>query len=147
MKTADSILSFPRGIELTCACIVRNKDRKILLVASVKQGGKWTLPGGHVEPGEKIIEAAIREVKEETGLDAAAVETICFGELINPPDFHRPIHAVYFDCLLEADGKVILQADELSDFVWVDPEEALKMDLAKGYENDIRSYLAFIKRA
>lgn len=138
--------NFPRGIETTCAVIVRNERGEILLLASPKQQGKWTLPGGHIEPGEKILEAAVREVKEETGLDARPISIITHGELINPIDFHRPIHLIYFDCLLEAgDGEIRLDPLEASSFVWKSPEEALRMDLAKGYENDLDAYIEYLK--
>jgi len=55
-------------VELTCLClVVRGKD--ILLQNRVKKDWKgYTLPGGHVEKGESIVEAVIREMKEETGL-------------------------------------------------------------------------------
>ena len=138
--------NFPRGIEITCACIVRNPDGKILLLASPKQNGKWTLPGGHIEPGEKILESAIREVKEETGLDAKAVAIVRFDEVLNPPDFHRNIHLIYFDCLLDVGStEPTLDPSEASAYCWADPKEALSMDLAKGYENDINGYLEYLK--
>ena len=138
--------NFPRGIEVTCAVIVRNKMGEILLLASPKQGGKWTLPGGHIEPGEKILEAAVREVKEETGLDARPIAIITHGEAVNPPDFHRPIHLIYFDCLLEVEkGEIQLDPTEASSFIWKSPEEALAMDIAKGYENDLKAYIDYCK--
>ena len=50
---------------------VLEKDGKYLLVqeAQEKCYGKWNLPAGHLDPNETIIEAAKREIKEESGLD------------------------------------------------------------------------------
>ena len=56
-------------VELTCLCLIYQEDR-ILLQNRVKKDWKgYTLPGGHIEPGESFVDAVIREMKEETGLD------------------------------------------------------------------------------
>lgn len=50
--------------------IVRNGDDVVLIRRGQEPfNGMWCLPGGHVEAGEQVREAAVREVKEETGLD------------------------------------------------------------------------------
>ena len=53
--------------ELTVLCLVEDGDR-ILLQNRVKKDWRgYTLPGGHVEPGESFVDAVIREIREETG--------------------------------------------------------------------------------
>ena len=57
------------NVELTVLCLLQVGSR-ILLQNRVKEDWKgYTLPGGHVEPGESFVDAVIREMKEETGLD------------------------------------------------------------------------------
>jgi len=55
-------------VELTCLCMIYKEDM-ILLQNRVKKDWKgYTLPGGHIEPGESFVDGVIREMKEETGL-------------------------------------------------------------------------------
>ena len=58
----------PENVELTILCLIQDGN-KLLLQNRIKEDWKgYTFPGGHVEPGESFVEAAIREVREETGL-------------------------------------------------------------------------------
>lgn len=57
------------NVELTVLCLLQDGNR-VLLQNRVKADWQgYTLPGGHVEPGESFVDAAVREMKEETGLD------------------------------------------------------------------------------
>lgn len=57
------------NVELTVLCLIQDGDW-ILLQNRVKRDWQgYTLPGGHVEPGESFVDAVKREMKEETGLD------------------------------------------------------------------------------
>ena len=60
--------------ELTMLCLVR-RGREILLQNRIKKDwAGYTLPGGHVEPGESFVDACVREMKEETGLTVSNLE-------------------------------------------------------------------------
>ena len=52
-----------------CGCILRSPQERYLLVQG-RRSGKWSFPKGHPEVGETSLECAIRELHEETGLDA-----------------------------------------------------------------------------
>lgn len=68
---------------LTCVNIIVKKGGEVLLGRRMKSGkGAWCNPGGHLEHGESAIEAAKRELYEETGIEA---KDITFVHVLNDP--------------------------------------------------------------
>ncbi len=61
-------MSRTESVELTVLCLVQTEDAYLLQDRVKKDWKGYTLPGGHVEPGESIVDAVVREMKEETGL-------------------------------------------------------------------------------
>ncbi len=59
--------------------IVRDRSGRILL--GLHHGGTWELPGGRLEPGEAVTAAAVRELREETGLRAQEQDVTVFAML------------------------------------------------------------------
>ena len=55
-------------VELTVLCLIHNEDSYLLQDRVKKDWTGYTLPGGHIEPGESVVDAVVREMKEETGL-------------------------------------------------------------------------------
>ena len=65
-------------VELTNLCMIKDGDKYLLQNRVKKDWQGYTFPGGYIEPGESIVQSAIREVKEETGIELD-------NEVINDP--------------------------------------------------------------
>jgi 8-oxo-dGTP diphosphatase len=72
-------MSIPRH-KLAVATMVWNKENKILLVNNHTRG--WEFPGGYVDQQESIKAAAIREVKEESGIDIQLIQFYGIDQIV-----------------------------------------------------------------
>lgn len=119
------------------ASAVITHDGKVLLVRRrVKEGSlSWQFPGGQIEQGESAGEAAVREVREETGLVVA--ESTILGERIHP-NTQRKI--VYVACIVAGGQATVVDADELDDLVWADHDD-LTGYVPYGFYQPVQDYL------
>ncbi len=115
------------NVELTVLCLVHNEDA-YLLQNRVKDDWKgYTLPGGHIESGESIVDAVVREIKEETGL------TILNPRLCGVKQF--PIeggrYIVFLFSADEYEGELI--SSEEGDMHWINKDELSNVNLVSDF--------------
>ena len=81
-ETRSAVVPIPAVL----AVVVR--DGRVLLVRRAKHPDKglWGFPGGRIEPGETLADAAIRELHEETGVSAEAVDVLTAIDVIDRAD-------------------------------------------------------------
>ena len=114
-------------VELTALCLLHQNGQYLLQDRVKKDWKGFTLPGGHVEPGESIVDAVVREMKEETGL------TITNPKLCGVKQF--PIdEGRYIVFLFEAtqyEGE-LCSSDE-GKMQWIKTEELDKVNLVNDF--------------
>jgi 8-oxo-dGTP diphosphatase len=109
--------------------VIVAEDRLLLIRRARPPGaGRWSLPGGRVEHGEVLAEALVREVVEETGLDAVCGELIGWVERIGPG-----YHFVILDfAATVAEPDRLRAGDDADDAVWVARDRVTGLDLVDG---------------
>ena len=127
--------------EPTVGVFIFNQKGEVLLLQSHKWPGAYVVPGGHVELGERIEEAAVREAKEETGLDIYDLEFINFQQFIYDPAFWKQRHFIFFDYAAKTDSTDVVLNDEAQEYIWINPKEALGLELDVYTRNSIEIYL------
>jgi molecular chaperone GrpE len=114
----------------TVGVYIVNNDDKIFLIRSPKWSDRLVPPGGHIESGETITEAAIREVKEETGLDITDIEFLDVKDMIAPEGFLKEnYHFVGLQVkakLADDHQEPILDGRESSEYFWLSAREILE---------------------
>lgn len=104
--------------------VLDTKGRAVLIARHDRRGRLvWSLPKGHIEPGESAEQAALREVREETGVRSeilAPLGTIDFWFMSDKKRIHKTVH--HF--LMRAQSEQLSDADAEVDAVeWVPLED------------------------
>jgi 8-oxo-dGTP diphosphatase len=103
--------------------VVENGRALIVKRAHEPRKGEWSLPGGLVELGETLIEAARREIKEETGLDVEVGEVIEVFDRVHRLDGRIQYHFVIVDYLCRPIGGTLQAGDDAEGVAWVTADE------------------------
>lgn len=116
----------------------RENPQRVLLIQRRNPPHGWALPGGFVDRGERLEAAALREAREETGLEVALEVLLgCYSDPARDPRGHT-VSAVY---VATAQGEP-RAADDARDARWVDPFDP-GVPLAFDHDLILRDYLQY----
>jgi 8-oxo-dGTP pyrophosphatase MutT (NUDIX family) len=110
----------------------RFHGRPFVAAVRVKNGTVLALPKGHIDPGETAAEAAAREVREETGVEAALVEKLGDIRYWYQRDGERVLKVVSFFLFRYRSGSVRNHDEEVDAAEWVPLAEAPRLLTYKG---------------
>jgi 8-oxo-dGTP diphosphatase len=110
--------------------IIKDSSGRLLLIkrGHAPQAGRWSLPGGRVEPGETDQQAVIREIREETGLHIRCDQLVGSVQRNSPPDAVLEIR----DYAATVTGGTLGAGDDAADVRWVSPAELGRLPLTTG---------------
>lgn len=135
------------SIRPAAAVAILNSKRELLMLHR-KDNKKWTMPGGTLEFGESMTECALREVKEESGIDVKIKDII--GTYTDPNikvaysdgEIRQEFTIVYYG---EASNHEVVLDDESSQFQWVSLDDILALPLADSQRRRILDVLDYLQ--
>jgi 8-oxo-dGTP diphosphatase len=139
LEAKDSRRYPPRPV-LGVGALIFKADR-VLLIERGKEPlkGQWSLPGGAVETGERIEDAIIREMVEETGLEVTPTQIAVIFERImydaeNLPEYHY----LLIDFFCDVRGGNLRPGDDCSNAAWFTFDEIERLPITEGTLEVIR---------
>ncbi len=124
--------------EISAGGVIYNKENNQLQLLLIEDKcHKWTLPKGKNEEGESYQETAIREIKEETGINGEIIKHIdkVYYEYYHP-NSKKVEKEVYFFLVKAVTKNIKVQLSEINAAEWFSLEEAWERQQAYGYGNN-----------
>lgn len=132
----NAIIPTAANHTLGVGAVVINEKNQILVIKERISHLGFKLPGGHIDNGEMISSAVVREVKEETGIDVEFDSIISLGHFY-PHQFHKS--NLYILCVATAKSNEINIEDtkEIIEAKWIDVKEYLEDEKVLDYSKAV----------
>jgi len=125
-------------------CARRNGEREVLLVRTHKWDGRFSIVGGKVRRNERMDEALLREVREETGLRGQVGQHLATFDQIKNSGYYLPgVQHVFVDNIVGVASRHVRLNEEAQDYVWMPAVEALRdLDIEPNARHTLELYAA-----
>ena len=100
-------------------------EKEVLLVRTHKWGNRYSIVGGKVRRGERLQQALLREVSEETGLRGEVGRHIATFDQIKNSGYYRGTQHIFVDNVVRVQSKHVVLNEEAQDYIWALPSDAL----------------------
>lgn len=122
---------YPQYPMVAVSAVVLREGRMLLVKRSKEPSkGKWSIPGGRLELGETIYEAAKREVLEECSIEIEIMQVFnVMDDIIRDEEGRIRYHFVLIDLLARYTGGETKAQSDAEDYRWVTVEELAGLDM------------------
>ena len=121
---------------------VRKKEKEILLVKTHKWGDRYSIIGGKVRRTERLAEALLREVREESGLQGVMGEHLAtFDQIKHSGYYLKEVSHVFVDNIVRVGSKEVVLNEEAEDYIWMPAHVALRdLDIEPNARHTVELY-------
>ena len=123
-------------------CLFCDRQGKILILKPTYKD-HWLLPGGVIEANESPLQACIREVKEEIGIDCQPTRLLCVDYVSDRLIKIESIQFVFYGGIISPKTQINLPKKEISNYQFLEPEVAVSM-LGVPSQRRLKSCLPFL---
>ena len=142
---AEAAREFPDAPRVAVGGIVLDGDRVLLVRRNQAPSvGRWSIPGGLVDLGERLEDAVVREIEEESGLRVrvlglcGVIDRVIRGDDASAVRYHY----VIIDYVSAVEGGILRPGDDAAEARWVTLDELVTYDVTDGVADMVRRAFA-----
>jgi ADP-ribose pyrophosphatase YjhB (NUDIX family) len=129
---------YPNRPIVAVSGVIMNRNKEVLIVRRAKPPGEglWSLPGGAVKLGEKLINALKREIKEECNISIEVLKFLgAFDRIYVDENEQIRFHYIILDYLCSTKEEVIIPTSDVDNFTWISPKTIDNYDYTSGVKD------------
>ncbi len=134
-----------KDVQSAGAVVVQRRRAELYyLLVKHQKGLHWGLPKGHIDPGETRETTALREIREETGLEVELLSDFC--RRVRYPITNDQYKTVWYFIATTSQTHTVLPPDEIRHAVWLELDDACRLVTHRNTANLMRAANSWIRQ-